>query len=351
MEPNNSSLALLDLIQQPGFCVQEGIITHVNPSAQRIGIIAGTPVTEQMATGKDEYADFSDGSMYLTIAAGDAHFGASVTRMDSCDIFLLAEDIEKVQLQTVSLAAQALREPMSGVLSTATQLEAESKAARREIAALQRGLYRMLRLISNMSDAARYAKWKHPILETCNITAFFKELFESIDSRIAQTGHTLHYTGINQSIFCLANTEQLERAVYNMVSNAIKFSPENSAVYVRLTRNKNKLYLTVENSGDGIPQEQWRNVFFGFQREPDIAEGRHGIGLGMVLIRAAATTHGGTVLVEQPENGGSCVTLSITLRQKEDLQVNNPVLRVDYLGELDHSLIEFSDLLPPSAYE
>ena len=75
------------------------------------------------------------------------------------------------------------------------------------------------------------------------------------------------------------------------------------------------------------------------------------MGLGMVLIRAVAAAHGGTVLVDQPEESGTRVTLTIAIRQGGDAMLRSNILRVDYAGEHDHTMLELSDVLPLSPFE
>ena len=70
----------------------------------------------------------------------------------------------------------------------------------------------------------------------------------------------------------------------------------------------------------------------------------------MSMVRAAATVHNGTVLVEQPAAGGTRVTMSLVLTQSKDSIVGSHILPVDYAGERDHGLIELSESLPVSSY-
>lgn len=352
MEQINHSINMLDLILQPAFCVEKGVVVRVNQAAAQRQIAAGTPVSSLLMTGSEEYADLTDGSLYLAISAAGEQYGASVTRMIGFDVFLLEQETEKAELHAMSLAAQQLREPLAGIMAAADRLFPElSESGLTQVSQINQGLFQMLRLISNMSDASRYTKSRTPVMETCNISALFDELFASTAELVTQAGYTLHFSGLAQDIYCLTNKEQLERAVYNLISNAIKFSPEGSEINAKLIRKKNKLYLTVEDSGEGIATNMQGNVFSAFLREPGITDGRYGIGLGMVLVRAAAYAHGGTVLIEQPEKGGTRVTMTVALRQNEGGVVSSNILTVDYAGERDHGLIELSDSLPASAYE
>ena len=71
----------------------------------------------------------------------------------------------------------------------------------------------------------------------------------------------------------------------------------------------------------------------------------------MVLIRSAAASHGGAVLIDQPEGSGTRVTLTLAIRQDTSGNVRSPLLRMDYAGERDHGLLELSESLPAELFE
>ena len=110
------------------------------------------------------------------------------------------------------------------------------------------------------------------------------------------------------------------------------------------------LYLTVQDTGTGIPEALRGSLFSRYQRQPAIEDGRFGLGLGLVLVRSAAAHHGGTVLVDSPKGIGTRVTMTLAIRQDIPKGFRSPILRVDYSGERDHGLVELSDVLPAECY-
>ena len=122
------------------------------------------------------------------------------------------------------------------------------------------------------------------------------------------------------------------------------------SVLKKLTLKGTLLSLTIQDEGAGFAPEARSNVYQRFRREPGIEDGRHGIGLGMVLVRSVATMHGGTVLIQQGAESGTKVTMTMKLQQNTGALVQSPAFRVDYAGERDHALIELSDVLPPELY-
>ena len=86
-----------------------------------------------------------------------------------------------------------------------------------------------------------------------------------------------------------------------------------------------------------------------YQRQPGIEDSRFGIGLGMVLIRSAAANHGGTVLIDRPEGGGTRITMTMAIRQNTAL-LKSPVIPpvMDNSREI---LTELSESLPWEFYQ
>lgn len=354
MEQVNDAMGLLDLLVRPGFCVKDGKIVKVNQPAQCRQIPLGEDVTTLLLTGKDEYAEFQDGCLYLTLTLANHPWGASVTRIGAYHVFLLEEEQEKSELQTLALAARELREPLSSIMTTADRIfppaARENPEVRSQIARLNRGLFQMLRIIGNMSDAGRSGA---PSVrqETRDIAGLLTEVFTNARELTRHAGIELTYEGLREPVFCLTDGEMLERAVLNILSNAIKFTPAGGTIDARLIRRGQKLYLTVQDSGSGIPENLRGSVYTRYLRQPAIEDGRFGIGLGMVMIRSAASQHGGTVLIDHPGPQGTRVTMTLALNQSTDTMVRSNILQVDYAGGRDHGLIELSDCLPVMPYD
>lgn len=355
MEHTEEIITMLDHFPDPAFLVQGGIIKQVNPSASRLLIEAGSSVADMLATGMQEYAAFRDGCLALSLKLGDQLCNASVTRLENSDLFVLHHDQDQAELQSMALAAQELRSPLCAVLSTAGRLfpllgDQNDPFASEQLARINRGLFQMLRIIGNMSDAYRYAQDASPRFETRDICGVMDEIFSGIVPLVAHTSITLRYTGHNESLYCLVDSEKLERAVHNIVSNALKFTPPDGTIDAKLTRRQNMMYLTVCNSGPSAQSLPAAGFYRQYQRQPGLEDSRFGIGLGMVLIRGAATAHGGTVLLDKAQDGGTRITMSIALRQHSDSNVRESIIRMDYAGECDHRLLELSDSLPPDLY-
>ena len=344
---------LLDLLDRPAFCVKDGIIVKTNPAAAGYMIETGTPVSDILQIGQQEYADFIDGCLYLSLTVAEQTLGASVTRMQDCHIFCIEQDTDNRELQAMALAAQELRGPLSTVMITADRLfplcgsdgNSDENAAR-----LNRGLLQMLRVIGNMSDAVLYATDTAERQTIHDFAGIMDEIFEKAEAMSVHTGIRLTYEGLSGPVYSLADPEKLERAVLNILSNAYKFTPAGGTIQAKLTRRQNKLYLSVQDSGSGVDTPLRGQVFSRHTRGAAIEDDRFGIGLGMVLIRSAAALHGGTVLIDHPEGAGMRVTMTLSIRTAQNTQVRSQIRRIDRSGGHDRTLVELSNILPPALY-
>ena len=354
MEQKESNPGMLDLMIQPAFTVENGVIEKVNEAGKKYFLESGMRIADLLITGKTEYGELEDGCLYLTLSVAGIPCGASARKINGIDVFTLEQDADNAELQAMALAAQELRMPLANVMTVADRLfpvteGAEDPAVAEQVAQINRGLFQMLRIISNMSDAYRYDQQTEPRMAVTNISSFVEEIFQHSAELLHYGGKKLLFENNAKTVFGLVDQEKLERAIHNIISIAVKFSSHDSQIHARLSRRNNMLYLTVQDEGN--TQQIQGNVYARFRRQPGLEDSRFGIGLGMVMIRAAAAAHGGTVLISHPEDGGTKLTMSIAINQDTEHTVRSQTLRVDYAGERDHTLIELADVLPSCVYE
>lgn len=354
MERKESDPGMLDLMIRPAFSVENGVVAKVNEAGKKYFIESGMQIEDLLITGKTEYREWQDGCLYLTLSVAGVPCGASVRKINGVEVFALEQDADRAELQAMALAAQELRMPLANVMTVADRLfpvteDAEDPAVKEQVSQINRGLFQMLRMISNMSDAYRYDLQKDSKMAVANITAVVENIFQHSTELLHYGGKELTFESVPQPVFGLIDQEKLERAIHNIISNAVKFSAREDRIYARLSRKGNMLYLTVQGEGDGKAVQG--NIHSRFRRQPGLEDSRFGIGLGMVMIRAAAAAHGGTVLISHSEEGGTKLTMSIAINQNTEAVVRNRGLSVDYAGERDHTLIELSDVLPTCVFE
>jgi len=342
----------LDLIDYPAFCVKDGAIIATNAQAEQRQFQVGMEIGEIVTDQQEIYQSFENGNLYLNINVCGVPCPASVVRTRECDIFHLRRTEDDDALQALALAAMQLRTPLANLMTVADQLFSNKEAdaqTQLQVSQINQNLYHLLRIVGNMSDAGEYTHANKTGMETADLVSLMAEIMEKAQSFFANTGIKLSYSGPTGSVFGAVNVEKIERAVYNLLSNAAKFSQEGSTVTASLTANENHLTFTLCNThSEDLPKQ---NFWQRYRREPGIEDPCHGLGLGMTLASAVAAFHGGTILVDNPAANQTRITMTIPIVKGNADNLRSPILRMgDYAGGRDRGLIEFADILPAEAY-
>lgn len=343
----------LELIDYPTFCVKDGAIIAANALAMQRQLQVGTDISEIVTEHQDIYQDFENGNLYLNINVCGVPCPASIVRTEAYDIFHIRRTEDDGTLQALALAATQLRIPLANLMTVADQLFANMEADEQtqlQTSQINQNLYRLLRIVSNMSDADGYTQAGKTGMQTADLVSLMAEIMEKSQSFFTDTGIKLIYSGPTGSVFGAVNPEKIERAVYNLLSNAAKFSQEGSTVTASLTAKENRLTFTLCNTNaKDIPVH---NLWQQYRRAPGIDDPRHGLGLGMTLASAVAAFHGGTILVDNPAANQTRITMTIPIVKGNTDNLRSPILRVgDYAGGRDRGLIEFSEVLPTESYQ
>ena len=343
MEATNKYEPMLELMLRPAFCVSQGRISKLNAAAAPYLLSEGAEILPLLATGAEEYQDLTEGCLYLTLAIGGQQVGATVIPMEDCQLFLLEQPGDLAELRALSLAAQQLRGPLSGMSATASQLTAADPS---HLGQLNHRMHQMLRIVSNMADALEFCQAGPEQMEYLDLGAHLKEQLDTAALQLLEAEIHLEYHLPPTPVFTIADKDRVERAVYNLLCNAAKHTEPGGKICVTLVQ-RGRLYLSVSDEGPGLSNV---DVYTRYLRTPSILDGQDGIGLGMVLVRAVATLHGGTVLIDHPQKKGTRVTMTLQLQQKHHIQVRSPLMHIDYAGERDHGLQELADVLPARLY-
>lgn len=353
MKKTNGTETLLNMFPYPVITVEKGKITAVNDAAKAKQISCGIQIAGLICNGKEEYESFTGGYLSISLLVDGISFLTGVTRVDEADIFHLYGESKEAEFRTMALIAQQMRQPLANVMTCLNDLlpaAANNQDAEMVKKAEQanRGMYQLLRRINNLSAMSGFSGNRDYAFATCNVSAFFAEIMERSANLAKDTGKSLAFIPLPMDVFSVIDSEMLERAIYNLVSNAIKFSPEGSTITAKLSLVNQKIRFTIQNTCDEDVNLQ--NLFSRFLREPGIEDSRYGIGLGIPLVRYTAATHRGSLLMDQPEANVVRFSLTIPICQKHTGALHSPIRGLDYLGGYDHALVELSDILPPEAF-
>jgi len=108
----------------------------------------------------------------------------------------------------------------------------------------------------------------------------------------------------------IGDRELMEYAFYNLLTNAVKYSPPSTEVTVRAERDGDRVRISVKDQGIGMDRKEVRKIFQKFYRTKKAEEsGEAGTGIGLSIVEQIVTQHGGSIDVSSSPGRGSCFTL------------------------------------------
>lgn len=232
------------------------------------------------------------------------------------------------------------RTPLTLIKASLDRLEGQG-ADPEPIALGRRYLQRLLKLVDQLLDFARLSGVHSP--EQASPWPLGRMVRMTVDAfqGVAQERGIELVADVSFGWRTRCSQEQVEKILLNLLTNALKFSPEGGQVRVALSAEDDGVCLSVADSGPGIPAEQQDLIFERFYRVPAAEHsGVSGAGIGLALVREAALANGGQVRVDSRPGHGS--RFSVYLPAWREIDAAGPVT---LLTERDHAR-EFEALLP-----
>ena len=349
-------IRVLDMLFCPAFSVKNGLIDDVNQDAKNMCITAGEPVENMLLSGKTEYQDLPvGGCLSVLVDTETSEVRAFVCRQEDRDLFLLDQDYEDPTLMALNVASNDLRLPLSlvmqGVYNARMYGQPMDAKVEKSLNLIYKGAFQLLRQIVNMSDGYNYRQMPQN-LQMVNLEALFRETTQKAATLLEKNHICITFSSDVQEPDTMACAERLERALNNLILNAAS-SPsqtEEPKIHVELKQVENRYYLSVTDNGQGIEDDIFATLFARFRRNPSWEGRRKGIGLGLTLVRSAAISHGGALLVERLSPNGVRATMTIKQKPYDRSVVSSGRFTWDYASEFDHALMEFSKLLPDEVF-
>ena len=227
-------------------------------------------------------------------------------------------ELQQTKNDVISLVSHEMRTPLTaiqGMTELLANYDIES-ARRKEISAAINGeVKRLAGMITDYLDITRLESGATGLRKTpVKLDTLLERIVMLLEPVAAQRGIQLVLAEALGLPAFFADADLLGRAVENLVSNAIKYSPNNTQVTVTAARDGESVAISVADQGYGIPEVDLARIFEKFYRVPRVEDaGVPGTGLGLALVREIAELHGGTVTVASKINLGSTFTLQIPL--------------------------------------
>ncbi len=215
------------------------------------------------------------------------------------------------QQQFIANASHELKTPLTVILANTDIMEKEIGDSQ-WLTATKKEAVRMKGLVEDMLFLARTDALRQPAPETPE--SLSETVWESILAFevVAFESNVSMESDVAPNCITPGDAKQLKQLVMILLDNAVKYTPAGGKVAVRLYACKDRLHLSVQNSGDPIPQENIGHIFERFYRADDARTHGGGYGLGLAIAREIADRHHGRIAVQSDLERGTVFTVTLS---------------------------------------
>jgi signal transduction histidine kinase len=228
-----------------------------------------------------------------------------------------ADGLDCLKDRTLALISHDLRSPLTSIRGYVELLLDEESGPlqenqRRCLEVVRRNADRLDRQIGDLLLAASLAEGRLQLHRSAvDVARVVMEAAETAGPQAA--GRGIRLEAASQSMPLVeADGARLAQVLDNLISNAIKYTPDGGRVDVRAERDDDEVVLSVSDTGIGLTAGERAAIFEPFYRSAAVKErGIKGTGLGLVIVKAVAEAHGGSVAVESEPGAGSTFTVRL----------------------------------------
>jgi len=221
--------------------------------------------------------------------------------------------IHEQQKQFVSDVAHELRTPlsiMSGELEVALRKERTPADYRQALTSNKQETDRLIELVENLLFLARNDQGRHTIeFEKVDITDLIGSVIASLQTESSKKDISVHFEPEEAPTFTRGQPAMLRRLFFNIIHNAIHYTPSKGDVLISLSTGKQYVQVKIKDSGVGISPENQEKVFNRFYRVDDSRSQTKGYGLGLAICKSIVELHRGKITLRSALNQGSTFTI------------------------------------------
>jgi signal transduction histidine kinase len=285
-----------------------------------LALLRGTTTVNQSAE-----IVLADKRTYLATASSVIVEGQQIGRACIMRDVTHFKELDTQKSEFVATVSHDLRSPLTLMRGYATMLEMVGELNEQQQGYVKKiisGVENMSRLVNNLLDLGRIDLGVGLQLENVSVLDIIERVTGALQLQATQKDIVLS-AELSKDMPHAVEADQalLHQAVYNLVENAIKYTPDHGQVTISTLSQPGYLTFAIKDSGIGIASDDLPRLFEKFYRgKQREARAQHGSGLGLAIVHSIATNHGGRVWVDSSVGKGSTFYLQIPLIQPKEIK-------------------------------
>ena len=281
-------------------------------------------VTQGRTLGAITFISAESGRHYrqedLTLAETLAHRAA--VAIDNARLYRHAQEANRMKDEFLATLSHELRTPLTAILGWSSMLRAnqlDAETARNALEAVERNAKSQRQIIEDLLDVSRIITGKLRLdVREIEPMAMIDAAIEAVRPAAEAKGVRIQKVLDAHNGTLMGDPTRLQQIFWNLISNAVKFTPQGGQVQIRLERIISHLEIAVSDTGQGIASEFLPYVFDRFRQADSTTTRKHGgLGLGLAIVRHLVELHGGTVRAKS-DGAGQGATFTVTLPLAHD---------------------------------
>ncbi|KAA0990169.1 ATP-binding protein [Dyadobacter aurulentus] len=245
------------------------------------------------------------------------------------------------------------RTPLTLILGPAERILARTQDAesQSQLALITRHAKRLLKMINELLDLSKLEAGKMELNNApLEVVGLIKSIAYSFETLANQKQVSIHFSSNTEDFTGLTDKDKLENIFYNLISNAVKFTPRGGSISISLIFDKkedlNELIATISDTGTGIPAEKLPYIFDRFyQIDSSDSRPQEGTGIGLAITKELTALLGGSVSVESEAGKGTNVTVKLALETSDAVVIPDSILIKQQPANMTVETVNNSDFL------
>lgn len=245
------------------------------------------------------------------------------------------EEINKMKLRFFTNVSHEFRTPLTliiGQIEMMLQMDKISPAVTKRLQTIYRNAMNLRILITELLDFRKQEQGFMKLKVECvDVVPFVKDIYRSFAELARRKDISFTFDSTEEKIDLWFDPLQMQKVLFNLLSNAFKYTPEGGNIKITLKRVRQIVEIAVADTGCGIPNEALSKIFERFYRGDEVLpDAVQGSGIGLAFTKAMVEAHKGAIKVESVWNEGSCFKIELLTGNshftKEELEHRRNIL-------------------------
>jgi ligand-binding sensor domain-containing protein/signal transduction histidine kinase/DNA-binding response OmpR family regulator len=232
------------------------------------------------------------------------------------------QELSQRKLSFFTNISHEIKTPLTLILAPLEKLVSMNEGNNKiqnQLMLMQRNGERLIRLINQLLDFRKFESGNMNLQSAeGNIARFINEIFIAFEAYAKSKKISFKFNSKEDEIKAFFDRDKLEKILYNLLSNALKFTPAGGKISVNIKTDNGHVLISVEDNGQGIPEQNIDKIFECFNHFSDARFSVHGTGIGLSFSKGLVELHHGELLVESSvatdtESGYTCFTVKLPL--------------------------------------